>query len=95
MNQLSKSHLAEVVERRHGLTPTRGEEVHVLVERSGIRPVERVVHAFDLPGRACGYRVFVWTEKTPDGRGAIRTEVHGPDWRTNEAVLKAKAQSRV
>jgi hypothetical protein len=90
MDQPSKSHLAEVVECRHGLAPTRGEEVHILVERPGERPVERVVHAFDLPGRACGYRVFAWTENPLDGRRRICTKVHGPDWRSNEAVLKSK-----
>jgi hypothetical protein len=43
-----------------------------------------------LPGRACGYRVFAWTENPLDGRRRICTKVHGPDWRSNEAVLKSK-----
>ena len=68
MTEPSKSHLAEVVEKRYGLKPTRGEEMHVLIERAGQRPEERVVHAFDLPGKACPYRVFTWTETTPDGK---------------------------
>jgi hypothetical protein len=85
----SKSHLAAVVEKRHGLAPTSGDEVHVLVDRRGERPVERVVHVFDLPGRACAYRALAWVEPTPDGRGRIVTKIHGPDWRDNEAIARA------
>jgi hypothetical protein len=85
----SKSHLAAVVEQRHGLAPTSGDEVHVLVERRGERPVERVVHVFDLPGRACAYRALAWVEPTPDGRGRIVTTIQGPDWRDNEAIVRA------
>ena len=87
MDEPSKSHLAEVVEHRHGLKPTRSEEVHVTLGRPGERPLERVVRAFDLPGKACPYRVFVWTEEGADGRRRIVTKVHGPDWRSNEQVL--------
>lgn len=89
MDGPSKSHLAAVVERRHGLEPTRGEEVHVVLDRPGARPVERVVHAFDLPGKACAYRAFAWVERTSDGARRIVTKIHGPDWRSNEAVLRS------
>jgi hypothetical protein len=89
MRQPSKSHLAALVEKRHGLAPTQGEEVHVLLEREGERPVERVVHVFDLPGRACAYRALAWVERTADGRDRVVTRIHGPDWRSNEAVIRA------
>jgi hypothetical protein len=85
----SKSHLAAVVEKRYGLEPSSGDEVHVLVERCGERPEERVVHVFDLPGRACAYRAFAWVETTSDGRDRIVTKIHGPDWRDNEAAVRA------
>jgi hypothetical protein len=85
----SKSHLAAVVARRHGLAPTSGEEVHVLVERAGERSAERVVYVFDLPGRACAYRALAWVEKTQDGRERIVTRIHGPDWRSGEAIVRA------
>lgn len=89
MSQPSKSHLAAIVERRHGLAPTQGEEVHVLVERPGERPVERVVHVFDLPGRASPYRALAWVEPTRDGREHVITKIHGPDWRSNDAIVRA------
>ncbi len=89
MDEFSKSHLAAVVARRHGLEPTRGEEIHLLLDRAGERPVERVVHAFDLPGTACPYRAFAWVERAPDGGRRVVTKIHGPDWRSNEAVLAA------
>jgi hypothetical protein len=89
MNEPSKSHLAALVERRHGLKPTRGDEVHVLLNRRGERPVERIVHVFDLPGRAAPYRALAWVEKTPDGRERVVTKIHGPDWRNNEAIVRA------
>jgi len=89
MDEPSKSHLAAVVERRHGLTPTRGEEVEVLLKRPGERPIERKVHVFDLPGKASPYRAVAWVEQAPDGRRRIVTKIHGPDWRSNEAVLSA------
>jgi hypothetical protein len=87
MSEPSKSHLAAVVERRHGLAPTIGEEVHILIDRPGDRPVERVVHVFDLPGQACAYRALAWVEQTPDARKRIKTRIHGPDWRSNEAIV--------
>lgn len=90
----SKSHLAAVVEHRHGLAPTRGEEVHLLVERPGERPIERVVHVFDLPDRACAYRALAWVEKTRDGRERVVTKIHGPDWRDNEAIVRAPRSPR-
>jgi hypothetical protein len=89
MSEPSKSHLAALVERRHGIAPTRGEEVHVLLDRPGERPVERVVHVFDLPGQASPYRALAWVERTPDGAGRIVTKIHGPDWRSNEEVLSS------
>jgi hypothetical protein len=93
MSQPSKSHLAALVERRHGIAPTRGEEVHVLLDRPdarpGERPIERVVHVFDLPGQASPYRALAWVERAPDGRERVVTRIHGPDWRSNEAVLSA------
>ena len=88
MDEPSKSHLKAIVERRHGLEPTRSEEVHVTLKREGSeRPVERVVHAFELPAQACGYRVFAWIERAPDGSKRVVTKVHGPDWRDNKHVL--------
>ena len=57
----SKSHLAAVIEHRHGLAPTCGGEVHVLLERSGQRPVERVVHVFDLTGHPKANRAYAWS----------------------------------
>lgn len=89
MNGPSKSHLAAVVERRYGLEPTRGEEVQILLDRPGERPVERAVHVFDLPGKASPYRAVAWVERTPDGGRRIVTKIHGPDWRSNEAVLSS------
>jgi hypothetical protein len=89
MSQPSKSHLAAIVERRHGLAPTQGEGVHVLLKRPGERPVERVVHEFDLPGRASPYRALAWVERTPDGRERVITKIHGPDWRSNDAIVRA------
>ena len=89
MSEPSKSHLAAVVEQRYGLAPTRGEEVHVLLDRQGDRPVERVVQVFDLPGKASPYRALAWVERTPGGRDRIVTRIHGPDWRSNEAVLRS------
>lgn len=88
MDEPSKSHFAAVVELRHGLSPNRGEEHHVVMQRTGERPLERKVYAFDLPGKACAYRVFAWTERAPNGRTNIVTKIHGPDWRSNEAVLR-------
>lgn len=88
MSGPSKSHLAAVVERRHGLAPTASEEVHVRIDRPGDRPIERVVHVFDLPGRACPYRALAWVERTPDGRDRIVTKIHGPDWRSSEAIVR-------
>lgn len=87
MDEPSASHLKAIVEHRHGLEPTGHEEVHVTLAREHGHPVERVVHAFDLPGRACGHRVYAWTEKAPDGSRRIVTKVHGPDWRSNKHVL--------
>lgn len=89
MSQPSKSHLAALVERRHGLKPTRGEEVHVLIDRPGERPVERVVHVFDLPGQASPYRALVWVDRAADGRERVVTMIHGPDWRGNETILSS------
>jgi hypothetical protein len=88
MKAPSKTDLAALVECRHGLKPTNSEEVHVLLDRSGERPVERVVHVFDLPGQASPYRALAWVEHTPDGRGRVVTKIHGPDWRSNEAVVR-------
>lgn len=85
----SKSHLAAIVERRHGLKSTRSDEVHVLVDRPGERPVERVVHVFGLPGRASPYRALAWVERASDGRDRVVTKIHGPDWRSNEAILRS------
>ena len=89
MSEPSKSHLAALVERRHGLKPTRGEEMHVLLNRPGEQPEERVVHVFDLPGQAAPYRALAWIERTPDGRNRVVTKIHGPDWRSNEAILRS------
>ena len=89
MSRPSKFELAEIIERRHGLRPTSSDEVHVLIERRGERPIERVVHVFDLPDRACAYRALAWTEPTPDGREQVVTKIHGPDWRDNEAIVRA------
>ena len=89
MSKPSKSELAAIVELRHGLRPTSGDEVHVLIERCGERPIERVVHVFDLPDRACAYRALAWTEKGRDGRERVVTKIHGPDWRDNEAIVRA------
>ncbi len=89
MSEPSKSHLAALVKRRHGLEPASSEEVHVLVERPGQRPEERVVRVFDLPGSACAYRAFAWVERAPDGGERIITKIHGPDWRSNEAAVRA------
>lgn len=88
MSTPSKSHLAALVERRYGLKPTSGEEVHVLVDRNGERPVERVVHVFDLPGEASPYRALAWIDRTADGRERVVTKIHGPDWRSNQAILR-------
>ena len=87
MDEPSKSHLKAIVEHRHGLEPTGSEETHVTLEREHNRPIERVVHAFDLPGKACPYRVYAWTERAPDGSKRVVTKVHGPDWRSNKEVL--------
>lgn len=89
MSQPSKSHLAALVERRHGLRPTRGEEVHLRIDRPGERPVERVVHVFDLPGQASPYRALAWIDRAADGRERVVTKIHGPDWRSNEAILRS------
>lgn len=88
MSEPTKSHLAAVVEHRHGLKPTTGEEVHVVIDRPGDRPVERVVHVFDLPGQASPYRALAWVERAPDGSKRVVTRIHGPDWRSNEAIVR-------
>jgi hypothetical protein len=89
MKQPSKSDLAALIEQRHGLKPTGSEEIHVLDRREGERPVERVVHVFDLPGQASAYRALAWVEPAPDGRRRVITRIHGPDWRSNEAIVRA------
>lgn len=89
MSEPSKSHLAAVVKKRHGLDPAGSEEVHVFVSRPGERPEERVVHVFDLPGKACACRALAWVERTPEGGQRIVTKIHGPDWRSNEAAVRA------
>lgn len=88
MKAPSKIDLAALVESRHGLKPTSSEEVHILLDRPSERPVERIVHVFDLPGRASPYRALAWVERTPDGPGRVVTRIHGPDWRSNEAVVR-------
>ncbi len=89
MSEPSKTDLAALVEHRHGLKPTRADEVHVLIDRPGGRPEERVVHVFDLPGRAAPYRALAWVERMEDGRRRVVTKIHGPDWRSNEAAVRA------
>ena len=89
MKQPSKAHLAALVEQRHGLKPTSGEEVHLLETREGERLLERVVHVFDLPGQASPYRALAWVETAPDGRRRVVIRIHGPDWRSNEAIVRS------